>query len=123
MPERVTTLRDMIQEALSSGLTYRALEDRSIDPVTGDPISRGTLNKIVLGRVDRMPYDYHLRAIAAGLRAPYESVRQAAITQWLPAEDPEAERAEMLRELQELRAKTDEVLARLGDEKPEPKTA
>jgi len=86
MPAQSPTLRDMIQQALNSGNTYRDLEVRAVDPDTGATVSRGTLNKIVLGNVATMPSERQLRAIAAALRAPYESVRQAAITQWLPAD-------------------------------------
>lgn len=86
MPEQSPTLRDMIKAAVDSGLTYAQLSKRSIDAETGEKASSAFLNNIVNNNVDRMPYDYHLRAIAAGLRAPYEAVRQAAIAQWVPAE-------------------------------------
>jgi hypothetical protein len=87
MPEQAATLRDMIQAARTSGDTYRSLSARAIDPLTGTPLGKDTFNKIVTGRVARMPSDSQLRAIAAALRAPYESVRQAAIAQWLPEAD------------------------------------
>ncbi len=86
MTEQSPTLRDLIQQALNSGITYRQLEARAVDPDTGATVSRGTLNKIALGKVPTMPSEAHLRAVAAALRAPYESVRQAAIAEWIPAD-------------------------------------
>lgn len=115
MPEQRPTLRDMIQGVLDSGVTYRELETRAVDEETGKRASRSIFFDIATGKLDRIPYDYHLRAIAAGLRAPYESVRQAAITQWLPADDAEAERLELIREILALKAKAAEIEARLDD--------
>ena len=89
MPEQAPTLRELIQEVLNSGVTYRQLEDRAVDEATGKRASRSIFFDIANGKLDRMPYEHHLRAIAAGLRAPYESVRRAAIAQWLPGTDPE----------------------------------
>lgn len=89
MPEQAPTLRELIQEVLNSGVTYRQLEDRAVDDETGKRASRSIFFDIANGKLDRMPYEHHLRAIAAGLRAPYESVRRAAIAQWLPGTDPE----------------------------------
>jgi len=88
MPEQPPTLRDMIQEALDRGTTYRQLEASAIDPVTHKTASRSIFFDTVNGKLDRMPYEHHLRAIAAGLGVPYERVRQAAIRQWVPAEAP-----------------------------------
>lgn len=88
MPEQSPTLlRDMIQEALDNGVTYRELEARAVDPQTGKTASRSVFFDTVSGKLDRMPYDYHLRAVATALRAPYETVRRAAIAQWLAADD------------------------------------
>lgn len=84
MPEQAPTLRDMIQRALSSGDNLRTLAARAIDPATGETVGKDTINKIRHGTAPRMPEDGKLRAIAAALRAPYESVRQAAIAQWFP---------------------------------------
>lgn len=84
MPEQPTTLRDMIQAALSSGDNLRAFAARAVDPDTGTTIGKDTINKIKHGTAPRMPEDGKLRAIAAALRAPYESVRQAAMNQWFP---------------------------------------
>lgn len=88
MPEQTPTLRELIQEVLNSGVTYRQLEERAVDEETGKRASRSIFFDIATGKLDRMPYEHHLRAIAAGLHAPYESVRRAAIAQWLPGTDP-----------------------------------
>ncbi|HEV2342990.1 MAG TPA: hypothetical protein VGS97_02750 [Actinocrinis sp.] len=87
MPASTSTLRDMIREALDNGATYRELEARAIDPVTGKTASRSVFIDTISGKLDRMPYEYHLRGVAAALRVPYERVRRAAINQWLPAEE------------------------------------
>ena len=89
MPEQTPTLRELIQEALDDGLTLRELADKATDPRTGETVGKDTINKIVLGRINRMPTEDHLRAIAAALRITYERVRRAAIAQWLPGTDPE----------------------------------
>jgi len=110
MPEQAPTLRDMIHDALSSGVTYRELEARAVDPESNKRASRSIFNDIATGKLDRMPHVDHLRAIAAGLRVPYERVRQAAIRQWVPPEDgavdemPADSRAELIAEYERLRA-------------------
>lgn len=123
MPEQAPTLRDMIREAVDAGLTYEQLSKRAVDQETGRRASPALLNNIVNQRVDRMPYDYHLRAIAAGLGVPYERVRQGAIRQWVPPEMagaigaeeiPEDRKAQLRAELRELYARTDQVEAELG---------
>lgn len=115
MPEQPTTLRDMILEALASGLSYRQLQDRAVDSSTATTLGKDTFNRIVLGKVRQMPTVSQLRAIAAGLRAPYESVRQAAINQWAPPEGApvNTERETQIAELRRLRDQTDEALRRL----------
>jgi len=86
MPEQSPTLRDMIQEALDSGVSYRQLERRAVDPETGETASRAIFLDTISGKLDRMPREVHLRAVAAALGIPYKRVREAAIEQWLPAE-------------------------------------
>lgn len=120
MPSSQPTLRDMIQEALDNGATYRELEARAIDPVTGNTASRSVFFDTVNSKLDRMPYEHHLRAIAAGLRVPYERVRQAAIRQWVPPEDgtatsidDEDDRARLIEEIKRLQGIADDVLARV----------
>ena len=82
-----TLLSDMIQEALDNGVTYRELEARAVDPQTGKTASRSVFFDTVSGKLDRMPYDYHLRAVATALQKPYDVVRRAAIAQWLGTDD------------------------------------
>jgi transcriptional regulator with XRE-family HTH domain len=89
MPEQAPTLRELIQDALDHGVTLRELADRAVDPETAETVSKDTINKIALGRINRMPYESHLRAIANALRISYEHVRRAAIAQWLPGTSPE----------------------------------
>lgn len=116
MPEQSATLRDMIQKALDGGETYRSLANRAVDPLTKKTASYGLISNIMLKETRSAPDPSHLRAIAVALRVPYESVRQAAIAQWLPVlEDEEAEREkqQLLAELRELKAKTDAEIARL----------
>lgn len=140
MPEQSTTLRDMIQEALDSGETYRSLAGRAVDPQTGKTASYGLINNIVLGTTRSAPEPHHLRAIAAALRVPYERARQAAIAQWLPADneegmDPELTDAQFLEEAKRKRdlfasvyqdalRRFDEVLeGRVPEEEQRPKSA
>lgn len=106
MPEQAPTLRDMIKEAAGSGLTYDQLAQRA--KRRGAKTSGSYLNNIVLGNVSRLPTPENLRGIAWALDVPYERVRQAAIAQWLPAEDASADRdgrsdAELAQEMRELR--------------------
>jgi hypothetical protein len=128
MPEQSPTLRDMINAELERGATYRELGSRAVDPVTDKRASASIFFDIANGKLDRMPRDYHLRAIAVGLRVPYEQVRQGAIAQWVPGNggatnltDDEREqlRAEALRLqaiAEEARARADEALARVDRE-------
>lgn len=131
MPEQSPTLRELIQNALDGGAAYRQLEMRATDPETGETASRAIFLDTVSGKLDRMPREHHLRAVAAALRLPYERVRLAAIEQWLPAAgrsrntEREALR-EKVRELQEqarrLQAEADAITASI--ERPErPKSA
>lgn len=126
MPEQPPTLRDMINHAVDEGTTYRELEARALDPESGKRASRAIFNDIANGKVDRIPYDYHLRAIAAALRLPYERIREAAINEWLPGADAvdssaeTADRDELIEELRRLRDRTDRALARLESEQTEP---
>lgn len=119
MTEQPPTLRDLVNAALASGKTYDQLMKRAVDPVTGEKPSRGYLNRIAKGTVKQAPLPHDLRAIAAALDKPYETVRRAAITQWLPADDeirdPEAIRDEVIGEARRLRDLADEALDRLGD--------
>lgn len=123
MPEQSPTLRDMINAEHDRGTSWRELSSRAVDPVTKQTASPSIVRDIALGELDRMPRDYHLRAIAVALHVPYEKVRQAAIDQWVPAGDPEDERQFLLAEAERLKAiaeqaqaRADEALARLGEQ-------
>lgn len=122
MPEQPPTLRDMIKEAIADGTTYEQLANRARERFPGSRLSGSHLNNIALGNVSRMPTPDRLRAIAGALNVPYERVRQAAITQWVPpdesagAHDPEVERQQIIDELTELRDRTTEALGRLESE-------
>lgn len=117
MPASTPTLRDMILEAIDRGQTYEQLaaaaNAAATDKRSSERVSRSMLNNIVLGKVDRMPYDYHLRAIATALGVPYERVRKAAIAQWLPAEGGAEEN--LLHEAQHLAELTARLLDKVGD--------
>lgn len=123
MPTSTPTLRDMIQGALDRGQTYEQLEKRAIDPQTKEPVSRSMMNNIVNRKVGRMPYDYHLRAIAAALEQPYETVRRAAIAQWLPADVEGADNSAVERALLDQAKRLEreaEELRRLAGGQPGP---
>lgn len=107
MPASTPTLRDMIQEAVDRGQTYEQLATSAIDERTGKRISRAQINNIAIGKTDRMPYDYHLRALAAALKKPYETVRQAAIRQFLPSEDAGTDA--LLKEAHRLKAESERL--------------
>lgn len=113
MPEQPPTLRDMIQAALDGGLTLRQLEERAVDPRTAETVSKDTINKIALGRINRMPVESHLRAIAAALGTSYERVRQAAIAEWIPSDNDPTN--EVRAEIAELRAEALRLTARAED--------
>ncbi len=125
MPEQPPTLRDMINDALAKGITYRQLEARAVDPETQRRASRSIFNDIATSKLDRMPHVDHLRAIAVALGVPYERVRQAAIRQWLPADQTSAEEPETDPDLElarQLQATAEQLLAR-AEERRHPETA
>lgn len=128
MPEQAPTLRDMIKASVDRGLTYEQLSKRAVDEETGRRASPALLNNIANDKVDRMPYDYHLRAIALGLGVPYERVRQAAIAQWLPpeagttvADIPPERRDQLIADAERLYDITGRILAEArGEQATEP---
>lgn len=117
MPEQHPTLRELINEAARSGVTFAQLAERTADPTTGKlRASGGYINRIANGKVSQMPGEAHVRALADALRIPYERARQAAIAQWLPPaaeEEAERERLELLAEAKRLRDQANETIARL----------
>jgi transcriptional regulator with XRE-family HTH domain len=115
MPGSPPTLRDMIQAARDRGLTYQQLAERAVDPETGETASSGLIFDLAKGAVNRVPAAKHLRAVAAALGEPYTIVRRAAIAEWLPAEDEDAEREELLQEARRMNEIAGQLLDRLGE--------
>lgn len=115
MPEQPPTLRDMINDAIDAGRTLDQLEKIAIDPASGKKASRALLSRLRRGEVDRIPYDYHLRAIAVALGKPYETVRRAAIAQWLPLDGGDTDREQLIDDVRRLRDLADKALDGLGD--------
>lgn len=76
-------LKDLIKHAAETR-GYRDLADEAVDPETGTQASLRYLNRLGRGAVDRIPAAPHLRAIAAALNVPYETVWWAAVDQWMP---------------------------------------
>lgn len=77
------TLTDLVAERVGEGrtLTYRAFEDRAVDPQTGYRPSKGTLWKVAHAQSVKLSPDL-IRAIAAGLGLPAERVQRAAAFQY-----------------------------------------
>lgn len=93
MPDDLSAL---VRAALDTDASLRDLEKRAIDPLTGQRARKDLIRKLAANEVDRMPYDYHLRAVAAALNLPYKRIREAAVAQWLPLTTTDkAERAEV----------------------------
>lgn len=85
-------LSDMIRDSSDSYETMAARRARPEGQESVPQVSVGYLHRIASGKVDRVPTARHLRAIAAALDVPYETVQAAAIIQWM-APTPEALRA------------------------------
>lgn len=81
------TLRAMLQQAIDRGDSLRDLQARAVDPQSGETAGKDLIASIVNGTANRIPVERHLRALAAALSVPYERVRRAAITQWLPSDE------------------------------------
>lgn len=113
MPASTPTLSDMVKEALDRGQTYDQLAERAIDPDSGEKASRGLLYDLSRGTVRRVPTEGHLRAVAIALGKPYETVRRAAIAQWLPAEDGASTEEELRSELRRMRESAERIEKRL----------
>lgn len=76
------TLTRLVADCLDGrGLTYRALEDRAVDPVTGYRAGKDTLWKIAHGRDIKVRPEV-VRAVAAGLGLPLGRVQAAAAYQY-----------------------------------------
>jgi len=85
--EKVPTLRDLVGGGVAEGreMTYRALEDKAQDPVTGYRPSRDLLWKVGTGQSFRLTPENGpklVRAIAAGLGLEDRYVQAAAAYQF-----------------------------------------
>ena len=82
-------VRDFIQR---SEMTLRALEDRCVDPVTGNQLNRTWLSSLAAGKTKKIPESWRLRALAAGIGTPVETLQRLTAEQWAnlaPAEGPD----------------------------------
>lgn len=77
------TLTDLVAQRVGEGrtLTYRAFEERAVDPQTGYRPSKGTLWKVAHDHPVKPSPDL-IRAIAAGLGLAPERVQRAAAYQY-----------------------------------------
>lgn len=76
-------LSRLILEANTVERSYQRIADRSVDPVTGETVSKPYLQKIAVGNAKTAPSAAALRAIAVGIRKPESVVQRAAAEQWL----------------------------------------
>lgn len=89
IPDSLT--RDMDRDALSrlvreindDGVSYQQMADRSVDPDTGETLSKPYFQKLATNSVTAAPSASRLRSIAAGLRKPLPVVQRAAAVQFL----------------------------------------
>jgi len=86
---RLGALSQLIQDAIDRGDTYGKMAARARDPESGETVSKGYLNDIVIKPPANPPSANKLGAIAAALGKPPERVRAAAAKQWLRYEATE----------------------------------
>lgn len=77
-----------------SELTLRGLEDRCIDPATGNQLNRTWLSSAAAGKTKKSPELWRLRALSAGIGTPVETLQRLAAEQWLSVQ-PEAAQVPM----------------------------
>lgn len=84
MTQEAETLTQLVAERVGEGrrLTYRAFEERAVDPETGHRPSRDVLWKLRHGKSIRVEPSV-IRAVAAGLDLPRHRVQAAAAYQFL----------------------------------------
>ncbi|MEU9576228.1 helix-turn-helix domain-containing protein [Streptomyces chilikensis] len=68
------------------GLSIRDLADRSIDPQTGEHAKQAWISKLERGEPTEAPKPWVLRGLAAGLRLPEDTVKEAAARQYFELE-------------------------------------
>ncbi len=66
-----------------TGQSVRELARRARDPISGISPSHGWLNDIVTGQMERAPDMRRLRALAAAINEPVETLARLAAAQWL----------------------------------------
>jgi len=77
-------LSDHLAEYLKREKTsLRALEDRCVDPETGNHLNRTWVSSLAAGKVRKWPEMWRLRALSAGIGTPAETLRRLAAEQWL----------------------------------------
>lgn len=82
-------LSQLVQEGIDSGLSFRRLGERAIDPDTGEKISWQYFQKLVKTPPASPPSPIQMRALAAALGKPYRRIQEAAAKQWLMYEATE----------------------------------
>jgi len=84
MTQEAETLTQLVAERVGEGrrLTYRAFEERAVDPETGHRPSRDVLWKLRHGKSIRVEPSV-IRAVAVGLDLPRHRVQAAAAYQFL----------------------------------------
>lgn len=77
-------LTEYVKDFLArTGMSERALADRSKDPITEQGLRHGWINELVRGRLDQAPKQFRLRALAAGMGASEKMIAEMAAVQWL----------------------------------------
>jgi hypothetical protein len=98
-PDTGHPLSDHVYDYLESHkgeVTLRALEDRCVDPESGQKINRTYLSELARARTRKIPELWRLRALSAGLGTPLEALQRLTAEQWagLPAQ-PEGTQLEV----------------------------
>ncbi|MFH9692677.1 XRE family transcriptional regulator [Streptomyces globisporus] len=77
-------LNDLVRRRRQElGLSLRELEERSVDPVSGEQAKFGWISKLENGHPTRPPAEEVLVALAVGLQLPARVVQEAAAAQYL----------------------------------------
>lgn len=101
-------LSQFVREHSESGLSYRRMAVRAIDPVTGQTLGFQWISKLAAGQVAKAPEPWQMRALAAAMEVPDQLVKTLAARQWLEYE------------ISEVRLGSDEwILFRLAKDLPD----